>query len=91
MNLGRWIPRSAALAAVLMLMGSTAYAQQPKPACDPARTPATVSGQVVRIDTAQSKVTVRASDGTTHEFQASKETLADLKTGDRIEMKLRSC
>jgi hypothetical protein len=89
MSLGRWIPWSAALAA-LMLTGASALAQS-KPACDPAKTPQMVSGQVVRVDTAQGKVTVRAADGTIHEFQASKETLADLKTGDRIEAKLRSC
>ena len=90
MSLGSWIPWSAALAALLMLSGSSALAQT-KPACDPAKTPQMVTGQVVRVDTAQGKVTVRATDGTTHEFQASKETLADLKTGDRIEAKLRSC
>jgi hypothetical protein len=30
-------------------------------------------------------------DPVTHEFQASKEILADLKPGDRIDAKLRSC
>ena len=38
----------------------------------------------------QGKLTVRATDGTTHEFQASKETLQDFKAGDRIEAKLRT-
>ena len=73
-----------------MLWESSAPAQS-KRACDPAKTPQMVTGQVVRVDTAQGKVIVRAADGTTHEFQASKETLADLKAGDRIEAKLRSC
>jgi hypothetical protein len=38
---------------------------------------------------AQGRPTVRAPDGTTQEFQASKETLQDLKVGDRIEATLR--
>jgi hypothetical protein len=32
---------------------------------------------------------VRASDGTLHEFQASKETLQDIKVGGRVEAQLR--
>ena len=48
-----------------------------------------VEGQVVKTDPAQGKLTVREADGTVHEFQASKETLQDLKAGDRIEAKLR--
>jgi len=32
---------------------------------------------------------VRQSDGTVHEFQASTETLQDLKVGGRVEAKLR--
>jgi hypothetical protein len=34
-------------------------------------------------------VTLRTSDGETHEFEASPETLRDLKLGDRIEAKRR--
>lgn len=45
---------------------------------------------MVKIDPEQGKVTVRATDGTTHEFQASNETLQSYKLGDRIEAKLRS-
>ena len=48
-----------------------------------------VAGQVTKIDPTQSRVTVRASDGTVNEFGASKETLQDLKVGDRIEAKRR--
>jgi hypothetical protein len=33
---------------------------------------------------------VKEADGKTHEFQASKETLDDLKVGDKIEANLRS-
>jgi hypothetical protein len=48
-----------------------------------------VEGRVVRIDTTRERITIRASDGTMHEFQASKETLRDLREGDTIEARLR--
>lgn len=48
-----------------------------------------VAGQVTNIDAARHRVTVRSSDGQTHEFEASDETLKDLKVGDRIEAKRR--
>jgi hypothetical protein len=32
---------------------------------------------------------VRGADGTTHKFQASKETLQDMKVGDKIAAKPR--
>jgi len=49
----------------------------------------TVVGQVVKIDRAKGIVTLRAADGTVHEFQAGAETLQDLKEGDRIEARRR--
>jgi len=48
-----------------------------------------VAGQVTNIDPTRHRVTVRSSDGQTHEFEASDETLKDLKVGDRIEAKRR--
>jgi hypothetical protein len=81
---------SAGLVAGLMLCAGTAFAQSQPAGSGAAKTPEKIEGQVVRIDQAQGKVTVRASDGTTHEFQASKETLQDLKVGDRIEANLRA-
>ena len=65
---------------------------QSKPACDQmkASAPQKVEGRVVRVDTAGGKVAVAENDGKTHEFQASKETLKDLKVGDKIEANLRS-
>jgi hypothetical protein len=75
----------------LMLWSAPAFGQA-TPACDPQGrviTPQQVEGQVVRVDPAHSKVSVRAADGTVHEFQASKETLQDLKVGDRINANLR--
>jgi Cu/Ag efflux protein CusF len=65
---------------------------QGKPACGPegrVMAPQKVEGQVVKVDAAQNKVTIREADGTVHEFQASKETLQGLKPGDRIEANLR--
>lgn len=48
-----------------------------------------VAGVVTEIDHERSLVTVRGSDGVIHEFEASAETLKDLKVGDRIEAKRR--
>jgi hypothetical protein len=73
-----------------MLLSGAPVAAQTKTGCDPATTPAKVEGQVVKVDKAQNKITVRANDGTTHEFQASKDVVKDLKAGDRIEANLRS-
>lgn len=66
-------------------------AGQSKPSCDQmkASAPQKVEGKVVRVDQAQGKVAVTESDGKTHEFQASKETLQDLKVGDNVEARLR--
>ena len=67
-------------------------AGQSKPSCDQrkAAAPQKVEGRVVRVDAAAGKVAVASADGKTHEFQASKETLKDLKVGDKIEANLRS-
>ena len=51
--------------------------------------PEKVEGQVVRVDPATNKVTVRDKSGATHEFQANKETTKDMKPGDQIEARLR--
>ena len=48
-----------------------------------------VEGVVTNIDLDRSRVTIRSSDGTVYEFEASAETLKDLKLGDRIEAKRR--
>lgn len=63
-------------------------AQQTKQ-CQPAKAPARVEGQVVEMNATKESVKVRDSAGATHEFQASAETLRDLKVGDRIEATLR--
>lgn len=66
-------------------------AGQSKSSCDQTKggAPQKVEGKVVRVDQAQGKVAVTEADGKTHEFQASKETLQDLKVGDNIEARLR--
>jgi len=48
-----------------------------------------IAGTVTKIDLDRSRVTVRSSDGEPHEFEASAETLKNLKVGDRIEAKRR--
>ena len=87
----RWTRVAAGLSVTIVLWSGTALGQA-KPPCDPqgrVMTPKRVEGQVVKLDAAQNKITVREADGTTHEFQASKETLQDLKVGDRIDANLR--
>lgn len=54
-----------------------------------ASSPTVVGGEVTKIDAANGRVTVRGSDGTVREFEASKETLAGMKVGDQIEAKRR--
>jgi hypothetical protein len=78
------------LALPVLLWSGTALGQvtYPPPAT-PANTPQKVEGQVTKIDQSQGRVTIRAKDGTVHEFQASQETLRDLKVGETIEAQLR--
>jgi hypothetical protein len=85
-------PRNRIAAAVLagaLLVSGAGYVQaQNKPDCP--KGVVDIEGQVVKVDAAQGKVTVRGTDGTTHEFQASKETLQDMKVGDKIAAKPRT-
>ncbi len=77
--------------AVAALLWSGMVLAQGKPAgCDKANMPEKIEGQVVKVDVEHGKITLRGTDGTTHEFEASKETLEDYKVGDRIQAKLRS-
>ena len=82
---------SASVLAVVVLLGGSALAQQsapPKVNCH-ANPRQKVEGQVVKIDAATNVITVKEGDGSVHEFKASKETLQDLKAGDRIDARLR--
>jgi len=85
-----WIRVSAGLAVGILLWTGTAVAEGKPTGCDQAKTPERLEGQVVKVDMEQGKVTLRGTDGTSHELQASKETLRGYKVGDRIEAKLRS-
>jgi len=85
----KWIQGAAVVTVGIMLWAGLVCAQA-KPGCDKANTPQKLEGQVVAIDMTKGTVTMRGSDGATHEFQASKETLQGYKVGDRIEAKLRS-
>jgi hypothetical protein len=74
--------------AAALLWGGVAAAQTPAD-CPKPGAPATVAGEVIKVDMNESRITLRASDGTVHEFNASKDTLKDVKVGDRLEAKLR--
>ena len=86
-----WTATAAAALLAIGLSSGIALGQAKAPCDQQGRvtTPQKIAGQVVKIDAAQSKISVRESDGTVHEFQASKETLDGLKVGDRIEANLR--
>jgi hypothetical protein len=86
-----WLRVSAGLAMGCLLWTGTAVGQAGL-ACDQqgkVKTPERVGGEVTKVDMAQGRVTVRGSDGTLHEFQASKETLQNVKVGGRVEAQLR--
>ena len=72
----------------LCAAGSVSAQTTPKQ-CQPAKAPERVEGQIVEMSATQERIKVRDSAGGTHEFQASAETLRDLKVGDRIEATLR--
>ncbi len=85
----RWLMLSGALTTTAFLATGLAFGQ-PKADCkDRAQTPEKVEGQVVAVDQSAGRVTIREKNGSTHEFQANKETLQDMKPGDKIEAKLR--
>jgi hypothetical protein len=86
--MNRWTRIAASAGLGLVLWTGTAMAQTQTPPSPPA-SPERVEGQVVSIDQKTGRVVLRAADGKTMEFQASPETLKDLKVGDRIEARLR--
>ena len=84
-----WMRPLVGLAVGITLLAGTTLAQEKPAGCGKA-TPEKVEGQVVKIDPDKGKITVRATDGTTLEFEASKETLEEFKVGDQIKATLRS-
>ncbi len=86
-----WTRMGAVALALAVFAGGAAYAQAPNKAadCPPKGAAERVEGQVVKVDPTQGKVTIKTGDGTTHDFQASKETLQDMKVGDKVAAKLR--
>jgi hypothetical protein len=85
----RWMGVSASVVAGAVLWSGIALGQTKSADCKPEK----VEGQITSIDwkqgQEQGKLTVRGSDGKNYEFTASKETLADKKVGDRLEITKR--
>jgi Cu/Ag efflux protein CusF len=79
------------LVATAVLAGTVTVAQTSAQTSDCPKVTAVerIDGTVMNVDTELSMVTVLGTDGTTHKFQASQETLQGLKIGDKIEAKLR--
>ena len=87
--MNRWLTLTAGIVTTTILSAGLAYGQQKPAACNPKGAPEKVEGQIVSVDQNAGKMTIRDKTGATHEFQASKETLADMKPGDTIEARLR--
>jgi hypothetical protein len=88
-----WLNVSAIVIAAGVLWSGIALGQgTPKQGCEAVKAgaPQKVEGQVVNVDPAQNKVTVRGSDGKTHEFQAPPDSIKEYKVGDRVEARLRA-
>ena len=95
-----WYTLTAAFGVAAILAASPALAQDKKncqPAASPrggtmasTKAPEKIEGQVTNVDTKKGTITVRGSDGTTHEFNGSAETLSEYKKGDRIDLTLRA-
>lgn len=81
---------SAAFVGCLALCSAASWAEDRSARCGTAKAPENIEGQVVKVDMAQERLTMRTGDGTTHEFHAAKETLADYKAGDPIKARLRA-
>lgn len=80
-----WLGVPALLVAGLLTCSGMALAQA-KPDCPKSEK---VEGTVTKVDMAEGKLTVQGSDGKTYEFNGTKETLAQKKVGDKIEVTRR--
>jgi len=85
----RWMGVSASLVASVALMSGVALGQAKSADCKPEK----VEGQIIKIDwkegQPQGTLTLRGNDGKNYEFKAQKDTLADKKVGDRLEVTKR--
>ena len=86
--MNRWLTLTAGVVTTILLSAGLAVGQQ-KPAECNTKAPDKVEGQVVSVDQNAGRMMIRDKSGATHEFQASKETLAEMKPGDTVEAKLR--
>ena len=89
--MNRSLMLSGVLATTVALSAGLAFGQSKAADCKAGRAqaPERVEGQVVNVDQNSGKVTIREKNGSTHEFQANRETLQDMKPGDQIEARLR--
>lgn len=77
------------LATASLLAAPIALAEPKSEKTDPS-TVDSFEGQVTKVDPVQRRVSVKDQGGTTREFEASNETINDIKVGDRIEAKKRA-
>ncbi len=91
----------AALAAVAMFWSGPALAQKAQGKQDCAQpsasvgteakaAPEKIEGEITNIDRDRGMVTIRGTDGQTHEFRASKEDVNTFQMGERIEATRRA-
>ena len=79
---------AACTLASLCTAGLAVAQQQPKQ-CQPSAAPQKVDGKITEMDKTSGRLRVQDKSGASHEFQASQETVRDLKVGDNIEATLR--
>jgi len=73
----------------LAMVSGAVMAEDAAVSCAKEGTPGQLEGKVIKVDMDQEKITLRDTNGTIHEFNTSKETLQEYKTGDTIKAKLR--
>jgi hypothetical protein len=73
----------------LAMVSGAVIAEDATVSCAKEGTPGQLEGKVIKVDMDQEKITLRDTNGTIHEFNASKETLQEYKAGDTIKAKLR--
>jgi Cu/Ag efflux protein CusF len=91
----RWLLISGGFVTAALLSAGLAFGQtgaQPKAAgAQCSKKPLEkVEGQVTSVDQQSGKVTIKDKNGATHEFQASADTLKEMKPGDTVEARLRA-